>query len=146
MNLVDRSQAPWGAAATSYAYRSMGLLSGVTRPNGVNTPYTYDTASRLTSVNGIQYALDANGNGFHTASALPLIIEVLRDRGFELFERLVHDALGDRLLALFHDAVDELAEKLVLVHGVGGEKPFRGLVVAWHACVSPVRFSKGAEM
>ena len=32
------------------------------RPNGVNTFYSYDTASRLTGVNGIGYVLDANGN------------------------------------------------------------------------------------
>ena len=30
--------------------------------NGTNTLYTYDTASRLTGVNGIGYVLDANGN------------------------------------------------------------------------------------
>jgi RHS repeat-associated protein len=38
------------------------LLASVTRPNGVSTAYTYDTASRLTGVNGIGYILDANGN------------------------------------------------------------------------------------
>ena len=32
------------------------------QPNGVNTGYSYDTASRLTGVNGIAYTLDANGN------------------------------------------------------------------------------------
>ncbi len=35
-------------------------------------------------VPGSIVVMHANGNGFHTASALPLIIEVLRDRGFEL--------------------------------------------------------------
>ncbi len=48
--------------ATSYTYRSTGLLASETRPNGVNTAYTYDTASRLTGVSGIGYTLDANGN------------------------------------------------------------------------------------
>jgi RHS repeat-associated protein len=38
------------------------LLASESRPNSVNTLYSYDTAGRLAGVNGIGYVLDANGN------------------------------------------------------------------------------------
>jgi RHS repeat-associated protein len=55
----------------SFSYDALGRRTGLTRPNGVNTSYTYDPLSRLLSVlhqagsstlDGASYAYDAAGN------------------------------------------------------------------------------------
>ncbi len=54
-----------------FGYDALGRRTGLTRPNGVNTSYTYDSVSRLLSVlhqtgnttlDGASYAYDAAGN------------------------------------------------------------------------------------
>jgi len=55
----------------TFSYDALGRRTGLTRPNGVNTSYTYDSLSRLLSVlhqtgnttlDGASYAYDAAGN------------------------------------------------------------------------------------
>jgi RHS repeat-associated protein len=111
--------APWGAVATSYAYRSTGLLASETRPNGVNTGYSYDTASRLTGVNGIGYLLDANGNRTQMTDG-----EGVTSYSYDALDRLMQatyptstvtytlDSVGNRLddgmMSFSYDASDRI--------------------------------------
>jgi YD repeat-containing protein len=61
----------WQSLAIGFAYDADGNRTGITRPNGVDSTYTYDLADRLTAIDhhdsggtimSFDYTLDAAGN------------------------------------------------------------------------------------
>jgi len=99
----------------TFSYDALGRRTGLTRPNGVNTSYTYDSLSRLlsvlnqtgnTTVDGAAYAYDAAGNRT-SKTALPsnLASAYTFDPVYELTkvlqgtttkESYTYDAVGNR--------------------------------------------------
>src|SRR6266849_11138442 len=51
---------------------------------------------------------------------------------FNLLQRAVKHALGDRLLSLDHQRVDELRHQLAVVNGIRKDLAFRNFASAWH--------------
>ncbi|MCB9121795.1 MAG: RHS repeat-associated core domain-containing protein [Caldilineaceae bacterium] len=89
------------------------------QPNGVNTGYSYDTAQRLTGVNGIGYSLDANGNRTQMTDG-----EGMTTYSYDALDRLmqatyptstvtytldsVGNRLGDGMTAFVYDPSDRI--------------------------------------
>lgn len=75
---------------TDFTYDNDRRLTGITRPNGVNTTYAYDNAARLTriqdgSIIDLQYTLDAAGQVSSANMTMPLDPASLLAGGTETF-------------------------------------------------------------